>query len=87
MEDNIVSRKSFEDLIDTMKRADNDVNSRVRSNYKSMIKYYLQKGEGETSKYAGVIITQRLIDVFVKRFLELGGLYSEIYDDNGNIIQ
>ena len=81
MEDNVVSRKSFEEVIDTMKQADNDVNSRIRSNYKSMIKYYLQKGEGETSKYAGVIITQRLIDVFVDRFMELGGYYSEIYDD------
>ena len=85
MEDNIVVKQSFEEAVDTLKQADNDVNSRVRSNYKSMIKYYTQVGEGAISKYAGVIITQSLINVFIKRFLELGGKYEDIIEKTENV--
>ena len=81
MEDNTEVLESFDKVIDNFKKADNDVNRRIRNNYKTMIMYYLKVGEGVISKYSGVIITQSLINVFVKRFMELGGLYSEIYDD------
>ena len=79
MEDDIVVKQSFEEAIDTLKQADNDVNSYVRDIYKSMIKYYTRVGDGAISKYAGVIVSQRLIDVFTERYVELGGAYSELY--------
>ena len=85
MEDNIAVKQSFEEAIDTLKQADNDVNSYVRDIYKSMIKYYTQAGEGAISKYAGVIITQNLINVFIKRFLELGGKYEDIIEKTENV--
>ena len=79
MEDNIAVKQSFEEAIDTLKQADNDVNSYVRDIYKSMIKYYTQVGDGAISKYAGVIISQKLINVFTERYYELGGSYSDLY--------
>ena len=84
MEEEVMSR-SFEEAVTTFKEATTDVNSRVRSNYKSMIKYYTQVGEGAISKYAGVIITQSLINVFIKRFLELGGKYEDIIEKTENV--
>ena len=86
MEDNnVVMEQSFEEAIDTLKEVNDDINSRVRSNYKSMIKYYTQVGEGAISKYAGVIITQSLINVFIKRFLDLGGKYEDIISKRDNV--
>ena len=79
MEDNQVLKQSFEEAVDTLKEANDDVNSRIRENYKSMIKYYIKVGDGTISKYAGVVITQKLIDVFIQRYLALGGKYEDIY--------
>ena len=79
MEDNVMI-ESFEDAVTNLKEATSDVNSRIRNNYLTMIKYYIKVGEGRISKYAGVIITERLINVFVQRYLELGGKYEDIYN-------
>ena len=78
MEDDVMI-KSFEDAVTNLKEATSDVNSRVRNNYLTMIKYYIKVGEGRISKYAGVIITEQLINVFVQRYLKLGGKYEDIY--------
>ena len=75
-----VENNSFEEVVDNYKKADNDVNSRIKHNYKTMIKYYIQVGDGRVSKYAGVIITKQLIDIFIKRYIELGGSMSELID-------
>ena len=79
MEEEVIS-SSFEQAVTTFKEATSDVNSRVRSNYLTMIKYYLKAGEGRISKYAGVIITEKLINIFIKRYMELGGKYQDIYN-------
>ena len=78
--ENEVIVESFEEAVDTLKKATNNVDSRIRNNYLTMIKYYLQVGEGRISKYGGVIITQKLINIFIKRYLQLGGKYQEIFD-------
>ena len=78
MEDNVAIKQSFEEAIDTLKQADSDINSYVRDIYKSMIKYYIRVGDGAISKYAGVIISQELINVFIERYVELGGSYSDL---------
>ena len=67
MEDNLVV-KSFEEAVTSLKQASSDVKSRIRSNYLTMIKYYLKAGEGKISKYAGVIITEKLINIFIFYF-------------------
>ena len=79
MENDIETKQSFEEAIDTLKEADKRVNRRVRDTYKAMIRYYLQVGEGRVSKYAGVIITHELIKIFTERYIELGGSYSDLY--------
>ena len=50
-----------------------ECNKRIRKIYREMIRYYYNSGIGERSKYAGVIIRQPLIDVFLKRYIQLGG--------------
>ena len=67
MEDNVMI-ESFEDAVTNLKEATSDVNSRIRNNYLTMIKYYIKVGEGRISKYAGVIITERLINVSSRDF-------------------
>ena len=49
-----------------------ECNKRIRKIYREMLKYYMCR-IGERSKYAGVIITPPLIDVFLKRYIQLGG--------------
>ncbi len=78
MEDEIAV-KSFDDVVTNLKEATSDVNSRVRNNYLTMIKYYLKVGEGRISKYAGVVISDELVNIFIKRYLELGGKHQDIY--------
>ena len=79
MEDDVMV-KSFDQVVTDLKQATDDINSRIRSNYITMIKYYIKAGDGAISKYAGVIITQDLINVLMKRYLELGGKYEDIID-------
>ena len=51
---------------------------RVKCIVRDQINYYHRKGIGERSKFAGCIITQKLIDALTRRFLQLGGSLSEI---------
>tara|TARA_R100001163_G_C4946418_1_gene116030 strand:+ start:163 stop:387 length:225 start_codon:yes stop_codon:yes gene_type:complete len=71
---------TFKKAVKDYKKANDDINSRIRNNYKSMIKYYIKVGDGKISKYAGVIINKQLIDVFIKRYIELGGSMSDLID-------
>jgi len=51
---------------------------RVMRIYKEMINYYNKEGIGQRSKYAGVIIREKLIDILTRRYLQLGGSLKEI---------
>ena len=79
MEDNTKTKQSFDQAIDTLKEADKRANNYVRDTYRTMIRYYLQVGEGGISKYAGAIITDKLVKVLAERYVELGGSYSDLY--------
>ena len=79
MEDDLAV-KSFDDAVSNLKEATFDINSRIRSNYLTMIKYYLKAGDGAVSKYSGAVVTENLINTLIKRFIELGGKYQDIYN-------
>ena len=81
IENNVATEQSFEEAIVTLKEANDDVNSRIRNNYKSMIKYYKKVGDGAISKYAGVIVSEKLINIFTQRYLELGGSFPDLNEE------
>ena len=62
MADDIKPASSFNNAVDKYKEANEDINSRIRNNYLSMIKYYLKAGDGAISKYSGVVVTENLIN-------------------------
>ena len=80
MADDIKTESSFNSVVDKYKEANEDINSRIRSNYLTMIKYYLKAGDGAVSKYSGAVVTENLINTLIKRFIELGGKYQDIYN-------
>ena len=46
---------------------------KVLSSYRMLLRHYYTIGVGERSRFAGVIVTENLIDVIQNRYIELGG--------------
>ena len=45
----------------------------VLSSYRMLLRHYYKIGVGERSRFAGVIVTDGLIDTIQNRYKELGG--------------
>jgi len=54
------------------------VREKVLSSYRMLLRHYYTIGVGERSQFAGVIVTDRLIDVIQGRYKQLGGRMEEI---------
>ena len=51
---------------------------KVLSSYRMLLRHYLTIGVGERSKFAGVIVTDNLIDVIEARYMALGGRMKDL---------
>ena len=56
------------------------VNQKVLSSYRMLLRYYYKIGVGERSRFAGVIVTDDLIDTIQNRYKELGGKMKDLDD-------
>ena len=56
------------------------VNQKVLSSYRMLLRHYYKIGVGERSRFAGVIVTDGLIDTIQNRYKELGGKMKDLDD-------
>ena len=52
----------------------------VLSGYKMQLRHYYKIGIGERSRFAGVIVSERLINKIKERYIELGGKMKDLYN-------
>ena len=70
--------RKFANVINLQRERDSESRRRVLDTYKDMLRHYRQEGVGESSKYAGCIIKQNMIDTLERRFIQLGGILEDV---------
>ena len=51
---------------------------KVLSSYRMLLRHYYEIGVGERSRFAGCIVTDRLIDTIQNRYIQLGGKMKDL---------
>ena len=56
----------------------NRTDKKVLSSYRMLLRHYYEIGVGDRSKFAGVIVTDNLIDTIQNRYKQLGGKMKDL---------
>ena len=56
----------------------NRTDQKVLSSYRMLLRHYYEIGVGDRSKFAGVIVTDNLIDTIQNRYKQLGGKMKDL---------
>ena len=70
--------KKFANVISLQRERDNESRRRVLDTNRNMLRHNRQQGVADTSKYAGCIIKQNIIDTLERRYIQLGGSLEDV---------